>query len=97
MPARLEEIEPLAHAVNQALEDYQDCAFPVNLCLDELITNTVSYGLKGAPGRMIQIEIQQSEDYLEIHIVDDAPQFDPFLKAPEPDLNASLEIVKSAV
>lgn len=91
MPAQLKEIEPLAHAVNIALADYQDCAFPVNLCLDELITNTVSYGLKGAPDRMIEVEIQLAEPYLEIQIIDDAPRFDPFFKKPHPDLNASIE------
>lgn len=91
MPAMLEEIEPLAHAVSRALADYQDCVFPVNLCLDELITNTVSYGLKGAPDRIIQVQIQLSGHELEIQIIDDAPQFDPFLKKPHPDLNASIE------
>jgi serine/threonine-protein kinase RsbW len=91
LPARLEAIETLANEVKNALADYQDCVFPVNLCLDELITNTVMYGLKGACDRTIEVEIRATEHYLEIQITDDAPPFDPFLNAPHPDLTATIE------
>ena len=40
VPTRLEEIQNLAEAVNQALPD-RDLAFSANLCLEELITNTI--------------------------------------------------------
>lgn len=91
LPTRLEAIEKLADEVKNALVDYQDCVFPVNLCLDELITNTITYGLKGATDRLIQVEISATEHFLEIQIIDDAPEFNPFLKTPHPELTASLE------
>ena len=91
LPTRLESIETLADAVNIALVDYQECVFPVNLCLDELITNTITYGLKGAAEHTIEIEISATEHFLEIQIRDDAPPFDPFLKMAQPDLTATLE------
>jgi serine/threonine-protein kinase RsbW len=86
VPARLEEIEKLAEAVNKALPD-RDLAFAVNLCLDELITNTIVHGLKGATGRFIHVQINMSNEWLEILLKDDAPQFDPFMQAPVPNLD----------
>jgi serine/threonine-protein kinase RsbW len=91
LPANLEAIELLADEVNIALADYADYVFPVNLCLDELITNTITYGLKGAPDRTIQIKISATEHFLEIQIIDDAPQFHPFLNTTQPDLTATIE------
>jgi serine/threonine-protein kinase RsbW len=86
VPARLEEIEKLAEAVNMALPD-RDLAFSVNLCLDELITNTIVHGLKGATGRFIHVQINMSNEWLEILLKDDAPRFDPFMQAPVPNLD----------
>lgn len=88
-PARLEEIEKLAEAVNKALPD-RDLAFSVNLCLDELITNTIVHGLKGAAGRFIHVQINSSDEWLEILLKDDAPKFDPFMQAPVPNLNLGI-------
>ncbi|MGZ4974382.1 MAG: ATP-binding protein [Methylobacter sp.] len=89
VPARLEEIEKLADAVNKTLAD-RDLAFSVNLCLDELITNTIVHGLKGATGRFIHVQINMSGECLEILLKDDAPRFDPFRQAPQPNLNLDL-------
>jgi serine/threonine-protein kinase RsbW len=89
-PARLEEIEKLADAVNKALPN-RDLAFAANLCLEELITNTILHGLKGASGHFIYVRISVSEEWLEILLKDDAPRFDPFLQAPQPDLDSDLD------
>ncbi len=91
LPAQLEELEKLAAAVEDALPERPDLAFSANLCLDELITNTVLHGLKGAEGRMIRVRMSMSAEWLEIIIKDDAPQFDPFVEAPEPDLDMDLD------
>ena len=91
LPAQLEELEKLATAVEDALPERPDLAFSANLCLDELITNTVLHGLKGAEGRMIRVRMSMSDDWLEIIIKDDAPQFDPFVEAPTPDLDLDLD------
>lgn len=89
VPARREEIEKLAEAVDQALPD-PDLAFSANLCLEELITNTILYGLKGAADRFIQVQISLSDEWLEILLRDDAPPFDPFVKAPRPNLDLDI-------
>lgn len=73
LTSRLEEIERLAEAVNAALPTRPDLAFMANLCLEELITNTITYGLKGEPGRMIEVRLSMSEEWLEIRLKDDAP------------------------
>lgn len=88
-PTRLEEIEKLADSVNQALPD-PDLAFSANLCLEELITNTILHGLQGAADRFIHIQIGLSADWLEILLKDDAPPFDPFVQAPRPNLELAI-------
>jgi serine/threonine-protein kinase RsbW len=90
LPARLEEIEKLADAVNRALPD-RDLAFAANLCLEELITNTILHGLNGASGHFIHIRINRSDEWLEIRLKDDAPRFDPFIEAPQPDIGLDID------
>jgi serine/threonine-protein kinase RsbW len=89
VPARLEAIETLADAVNEVLPD-RDLAFSVNLCLEELITNVIVHGLKDAADRFMQVQLIISDDWLEILLRDDAPRFDPFMQAPEPNLDLDI-------
>lgn len=89
LPTRLEEIEKLAEAVNKALSDC-DLAFSANLCLEELISNTILHSLEGAADRFIHVQISISNDWLEILLKDDAPRFDPFMQAPKPNLNLDI-------
>ncbi|MGR8981453.1 MAG: ATP-binding protein [Gammaproteobacteria bacterium] len=90
VPTRLEEIERLADTVNEVLPERQDLAFAANLCLEELITNTIVHGLKGASDRFIHVRIIVSNDWLEILLKDDAPRFDPFMQAPSPNLGLNI-------
>ena len=90
VPARLEEIEKLANAVNMALPD-RNLAFSANLCLEELITNTILHGLKGAADRFIHVRISVSNEWLEILLKDDAPRFDPFMQSPGPNLDLDIK------
>lgn len=89
MPARLDEVEKLADAVNRVLPDY-NLAFFANLCLEELITNTIIHGLMGDADRFIHVQISVSDEWLEILLKDDAPRFDPFLHAPSPNLDLDI-------
>ena len=89
LPARLEEIEKLAEAVNKVLTD-RDLAFSATLCLEELITNTIVYGLKRASDRFIHVRLSVSDEWLEILLKDDAPRFDPFSQVPRPDLELDI-------
>jgi len=89
LPTRLEEIEKLAEAVTNALPD-RDLAFSANLCLEELIINTIVYGLKGNADQFIHIQINLSNEWLEIVLKDNAPRFDPFMQAPRPNLELDI-------
>lgn len=86
----LEQIAALADAVGHALREYPDLIFPVNLCLDELITNTITHGLQDGQRGEIIVILRAVEGYLEILIDDDAPEFDPF-SAIHPDLDLPIE------
>jgi anti-sigma regulatory factor (Ser/Thr protein kinase) len=89
--SRVEEIAHLAEAVDQALTERPDVAIAVNLCLEELLTNTIQHGLHGAPNRLIYVRLSRSDEWLEIIVKDDAPPFDPFVEAPAPSLEAGVE------
>ena len=91
LPSQVDEVPKLAAMVDAVLSDRPDLAFVVNLCLEELITNTVQYGLKGIPDRLIHVRLSTSDDWLEILLKDDAPQFDPFSEAPLPDLQLDVD------
>jgi serine phosphatase RsbU (regulator of sigma subunit)/anti-sigma regulatory factor (Ser/Thr protein kinase) len=91
LPTQLPEIERLADAVSDVLPDRPDLAFSANLCLEELITNIITHGLRGQPDRTIHVRMSISEEWLEIILKDDAPPFDPFQDAPSPDLEATVD------
>nr|WP_315463346.1 SpoIIE family protein phosphatase [uncultured Rhodoferax sp.] len=89
--SRLECIAELAAQVDGVLPQRPDLAFTANLCLEELITNTIQHGLSGMPDRRIHVRISMSEEWLEIILKDDAPPFDPFAEAPLPDTGLDVE------
>jgi anti-sigma regulatory factor (Ser/Thr protein kinase) len=91
LASRVDELAPLARAVDEALSDRPDLAHTVNLCLEELITNTIQHGLGGAPDRQILIRLSRTHEWLEVMLKDDAPPFDPFVEAPAPDLEADVD------
>ena len=56
-----------------------------NVCLDELFTNTVSYGFEDDLKHFIRFEIKTDEKALTIRIEDEGVPFNPILKKdPEP-------------
>ena len=63
----------------------------INLSLDELITNTVSYGYRDADEHEIRITLAEQDKALVAVVEDDAMAFDPFTAAPAPDLEAGVE------
>jgi serine phosphatase RsbU (regulator of sigma subunit)/anti-sigma regulatory factor (Ser/Thr protein kinase) len=91
MPSRVEEIAKLAEAIDDVLPERADLAFSANLCLEELITNTIEHGLGGEPDRLINVRISMTADWLEIILKDDAPPFDPFAQAPLPDIELEID------
>ena len=67
-----------------------DALYEINLALDEIITNIISYGFKDSLEHFISVEGTLQNNSLEIKIEDDGIAFDP-LSAPEPDLNNKID------
>lgn len=90
----LSELGRLAEAVDEFCERNgfpMGLAFKLNLCFDELITNTVSYGYRDAGPHTIRVRLEADDAEVRAEVEDDAAPFDPFNEAPEPDLDASVE------
>ena len=68
----------------------QHVAYAVNLAIDEILTNTISYGYEDDERHQIEIIVQVEADALVVVMVDDSMPFDLAL-APDRDLEASLE------
>ena len=68
----------------------EEIAFDVQLAVDELVTNTISYGYDDDGEHRIDLVLRLEDGALVIEIADDGGAFDP-LQAPEPDLSAPLE------
>lgn len=64
--------------------------FRLNLALDELLTNTISYGYPEPREGRISVQLRHSGDRIEIRLADDAIPFDPF-SLPPPDLDADID------
>ncbi len=64
-------------------------AFELNLALDELLTNVISYGYADELKHEIQIRGSIVDDLIVIEIEDDGLEFNPF-EIKEPDLKAPL-------
>jgi anti-sigma regulatory factor (Ser/Thr protein kinase) len=62
----------------------------VQLSLDELVTNIVSYGYVDNEEHDIELDFSINTDVLTIRLRDDARQFNP-LEIPDPDIDAPLE------
>ena len=65
-------------------------AFEVNLAVEELVTNTISYGYDDDGEHRIDLALRLEGGVLAIEIADDGRAFDP-LQAPAPDIGASLQ------
>ena len=63
----------------------------LNISLDELITNIVSYGYGDTEEHEIHVTLTDRNGSLVTVLEDDSTAFDPFTSAPEPDLDASVE------
>jgi sigma-B regulation protein RsbU (phosphoserine phosphatase) len=71
------------HQVQEAIHSAYDgvysklCCGRLELVLEELITNTIKYGYKGSDTHFIRIEMQGTNDGIEVLVIDDAETFDP--------------------
>ena len=65
-------------------------AFKLNIALEELLTNTISYGYTDEQRHEIAIDIAREGDTIVLEVSDDARPYDP-LNAPPPDLDSAIE------
>jgi len=89
----LDELEKLSTNLEEFFEE-NDIAprilFQVNLALDELVTNIISYGYSDGLVHEVLIEISFADSTISLTVSDDGVAFDP-MTIPEPDLNQSAE------
>lgn len=90
----LAELGRLAEAVTEFGERMglpDKVVFSLNLVLDELVTNVVSYGYGDDPGEhWLTVGVRVEEGQLTAVLEDDGLPFDPLAKGP-PDLDSPLE------
>ncbi|MDQ6435511.1 ATP-binding protein [Mesorhizobium sp. LHD-90] len=68
----------------------EETAHAINLSLDELLTNTISYGFEDGGRHVIDIVVEAQGDRAVVTVKDDAAAFDP-TEAGDPDLDADLD------
>lgn len=74
-----------AHGVNPGV------VHAFNLCLDEIITNIISYGFEDGAEHEIMLELRADDGQVVATVIDTGKAFNPLTDAKEPDLDASLE------
>ncbi len=67
-----------------------DIAHAVNLAVDELVTNTISYGYDDDGAHGIDIALRMEGNVLVVEIIDDARRFDPS-RITAPDTETGIE------
>ena len=63
----------------------------LNLVLDELITNTVSYALTDVAEPVLRLRLWCDGDMVVAEVEDNGAAFDPFVEAPRPDVEQGLD------
>ena len=71
----------------------QKCLFELNLGLDELFTNIISYGFRDGSDHQIKFTLAKDEETVVVRVEDDGIPFNP-LKAGGPDLVQDLDSIK---
>ena len=88
----LSELETLCQHLNkfgQISGLSEACITDVNICLDELFTNTISYGFKDDLEHIVRFTINLDNKVLTLTIEDDGIPFNP-LKKKDPEIPADL-------
>ncbi len=70
-----------------------DCISQINICVDELFTNIVSYGFKDDLKHMIKFTINVDNNLLIISIEDDGIPFNP-LEKKDPEIPVDVDSAK---
>ena len=83
-PPQLRSVREQVDAFGQRNNLPSKSVFSINLVLDELLTNTITYGYADKAVHTINIRLELHDGQLNLEIIDDARPFDPRrAKAPE--------------
>jgi len=63
----------------------------LNLVLDELVTNSVSYALTDVAEPVLRVRLRRDGDMVVAEVEDNGAAFDPFKDAPRPDVDQGLD------
>lgn len=89
----LSELEMLTRVITQYCERSgfsSQILFALNLSLEEVVANVMSYGYLDDTEHQIIVSISRKDGGLEIEVQDDGIEFNPLLQEP-PDTNAPIE------
>ena len=89
-PSELERISAAVEDIGQRENWPAQLIFRVNLVLEELGLNIMSYGYDEGLHEF-EITLTSEADVLRIEVTDDGRPFDPLNEAPEPNLDASVD------
>lgn len=90
---RLPELDRVAEAVETFGEAHRlspKLTYQIGLVLDELLTNTISYGYPEEGGHAIGLAMAMEQGRLRFELTDDGAPFDP-LTASAPDLTSPVD------
>ena len=90
----LREISGVAARIDEfcaARELPEQIAYAVNLAIDEILTNTISYGYDDDDPHRIELIVRLEAGALIVVTVDDSRAFDPSLVEPVRDFDSSIE------
>ena len=76
-----------------AMELPQKCLFEINLGLDELFTNIISYGFEDESEHQIKFSLVKDNETLVVQVEDDGKPFNP-LEAASPSVSEDLDEVE---
>ena len=90
---KITELNKLAEELQKFGSEYnlsKDVLFDINLSLDELVTNIISYGFEDDDEHLISININKIQDSIEMQLEDEGKEFNP-LDQETPDLGKPIE------
>ena len=91
LPAETEKIVPVVNSIAEKFTVPEQVKHDVNLALNEIVTNVISYAYEKADGENeIIVQFFPRKNNIVAKVIDNGKPFDP-LNVPSPDITAELE------
>jgi len=95
LKSKLSELNELCRHLEDCgnvMELPQKCLFEINLGLDELFTNIISYGFDDGIEHQIKFSLAKEKETLVVQVEDDGKPFNP-LEAASPEVSQDLDTI----